>query len=72
MKISENERSFARTHHLNGIRDWCLRTISMHSLAGDHETAQALTNEHMELLKQVDSSQALWIAGKTIGRQSLN
>ena len=40
----------------------------MHSLAGDHETAQALTNEHMELLKQVDSSQVLWITGKTIDR----
>jgi len=38
----------------------------MHSLAGDHETAQALTNEHMELLKQVDSSQVLWIGGKKI------
>ena len=40
----------------------------MHSLAGDHETAQALTNEHMELLKQIDSSQVLWITGKTIDR----
>ena len=68
MKISEQERSFARTHHLTDIRNWCLSTISMHSLAGDHETAQALTNEHMELLKQVDSSQVLWITGKTIDR----
>ena len=38
----------------------------MHSLAGDHETAQALTNEHMELLKQVDSSETLWTIQKTI------
>ena len=68
MKISEYERSFTRIHHLTGIRNWCLNRISMHSLAGDHETAQALTNEHMELLKQVDSSQALWITGKTIDR----
>ena len=66
MQISEFERSFARTHHLTDIRNWCLSTISMHSLAGDHETAQALTNEHMELLKQVDSSQTLWIIRKTI------
>ena len=68
MKTSEHEHSFARTHHLTGIRNWCLRRISMHSLAGDHETAQALTNEHMELLKQVDSSRVLWITGKTIDR----
>ena len=66
MQISELERSFARTHHLTDIRNWCLSTISMHSLAGDHETAQALTNEHMELLKQVDSSQTLWIIRNTI------
>tara|TARA_B100001769_G_C21949389_1_gene511201 strand:+ start:250 stop:483 length:234 start_codon:yes stop_codon:yes gene_type:complete len=66
MYISEHERSLERTHHLTGIRDWCLSKISMHSLAGDHETAQALTNEHMELLKQVDSSQVLWIGGKKI------
>ena len=66
MKTPEYERSCSRTHHLTGIRNWCLNTISMHSLAGDHETAQALTNEHMELLKQVDSSQTLWIAVKTI------
>ena len=66
MQISEHERSFARTHHLTDIRDWCLSAISTHSLAGDHETAQALTNEHMELLKQVDSSQTLWITQKTI------
>ena len=68
MHISEDERSFTRTHHLTDIRNWCLSTISMHSLAGDHETAQALTNEHMELLKKVDSSQTLWINGKTIDR----
>ena len=68
MKIPEHERAFARFHHLTDIRNWRLRTISMHSLAGDHETAQALTNEHMELLKQVDSSQVLWITGKTIDR----
>ena len=68
MKISEYERSFTRIHHLTGIRNWCLSRISMHSLAGDHETAQALTNEHMELLKQVDSSQVLWITGRTIDR----
>ena len=66
MKISEHERFFARTHHLTDIRNWCLSTISMHSLAGDHETAQALTNEHMELLKQVDSTHTLWIIRKTI------
>ena len=66
MKIPEHERAFARTHHLTNIRNWCLSTISMHSLAGDHDTAQALTNEHMELLKQVDPSQTLWTILKTI------
>jgi len=39
----------------------------MHSLAGDHENAQAITNEHMELLKQVDSSQTMWITETSIG-----
>ena len=67
MQIFEYERSFARTHHLTGIRNWCLNRISIHSLAGDHENAQAITNEHMELLKQVDSSQTMWITETTIG-----
>jgi hypothetical protein len=67
MQIFEYERSFARTHHLTDIRNWCLSRISMHSLAGDHENAQAITNEHMELLKQVDLSQTMWLTETSIG-----
>ena len=67
MQIFEYEHSFARTHHLTDIRNWCLSRISMHSLAGDHENAQAITNEHMELLRQVDSSQTMWLTETSIG-----
>jgi hypothetical protein len=35
--------------------------ISIHSLSGSHDDARALTEEHMEMLRQIDSRSTLWM-----------
>ncbi len=47
--------------NLTAVRDWCMDRISIHSLSGCHDEARALTEEHMEMLKQIDSRSTLWM-----------
>ena len=46
---------------LTEIRDWCMDRIALHSLAGDHDDAQAMTEEHMEMLMEVNPRKTLWM-----------
>ena len=46
---------------LTEIRDWCMSRISLLSLADDHDEAQALTQEHMEMLKMINPNKTLWM-----------
>ena len=46
---------------LTDIRDWCMDRIALHSLAGDHDDAQAMTEEHMEMLMEVNPNKTLWM-----------
>ena len=36
--------------------------IAWHSLAGDHDDAQAITEEHMEMLMEVNPRKILWMS----------
>lgn len=36
--------------------------IAWHSLAGAHDDAQAMTEEHMEMLKEVNPRKMLWMS----------
>jgi len=47
--------------NLTAVRDWCMDRISLHSLSGSHDEARALTEEHMEMLRQIDARSTLWM-----------
>ena len=49
---------------LNSVRDWCMRKISLHSLEGEHPNAQAITEEHMEILMNINPDEVLWMKVK--------
>ena len=46
---------------LTEIRDWCMSRISLLSLADDYQDAQALTQEHMEMLRMINPDKTLWM-----------
>ena len=46
---------------LNSVRDWCMKKISLHSLEGEHANAQAITEEHMEMLMNVNPDEVIWM-----------
>ena len=50
-----------RAKTLNDIKDWCFGRASQLSLAGQHQAAQALTNEHMEALEVIRPEKMLWL-----------
>ncbi|QNJ03484.1 hypothetical protein [Synechococcus sp. PROS-U-1] len=59
---SENKtKKIHRANTLNEIKDWCFRRASHLSLEGQHQAAQALTNEHMETLKKIRPEKMLWL-----------
>lgn len=64
MNSDKQERSLSRALSLNSVRDWCMRKISLHSLEGDHANAQAITEEHMEMLMNVNPDEVLWMKVK--------
>ena len=46
---------------LKSLRNWCMDKISFHSLSGDHNDAQAITEEHMEMLMEPSAECTLWM-----------
>ncbi len=64
MNSDKQERNLSRALSLNSVRDWCMRKISLHSLEGDHANAQAITEEHMEMLMNVNPDEVLWMKVK--------
>ena len=61
MADSGAKNELGRTVNLITLREWCMARISLHSLAGAHHDAQAITDEHMEMLKQIDTDSTLWM-----------
>ena len=64
MNSDKQERNLSRALSLNSVRDWCMRKISLHSLEGEHANAQAITEEHMEMLMNVDPYDVIWMKVK--------
>lgn len=64
MNSDKQERNLSRALSLNSVRDWCMRKISLHSLEGEHANAQAITEEHMEMLMNVNPDEVLWMKVK--------
>lgn len=64
MNSDKQERNLSRALSLNSVRDWCMRKISLHSLEGEHANAQAITEEHMEILMDVNPDEVLWMKVK--------
>ena len=64
MDSDKQERNLSRALSLNSVRDWCMRKISLHSLEGEHANAQAITEEHMEMLMNVDPDEVIWMKAK--------
>ena len=52
MQSENTTTNIHRAKTLNGIKDWCFGRASHLSLEGQHQAAQALTNEHMEALEE--------------------
>ena len=61
MAKSRDRIYLERMLNLTEVRDWCMDRISIHSLSGSDDDARALTEEHMEMLKQIDSRSTLWM-----------
>ena len=64
MNSDKQERNLSRALSLNSVRDWCMRKISLHSLEGEHANAQAMTEEHMEILMNVNPDEVIWMKVK--------
>ena len=61
MGQSFQQTSKQRHQQLQRLQNWCMDRISQLSLHDSIDDATALTAEHLELLKSVDQTQALWI-----------
>ena len=68
MGQSFQQTSKQRHEQLQRLQNWCMDRISQLSLHYSIDDATALTAEHLELLKSVDQTEALWIQNdKPIG-----
>lgn len=61
-QMSEKNTNLNKQLALTALRDWCMDRIAWHSLAGDHDDAQAMTEEHMEMLMEVNPRKILWMS----------
>ena len=61
MAVTPSYPSKVRLQNLTKLRDWCMDRISFLSLRGSDLDAQAITNEHLEILRSVDSESTLWL-----------
>ena len=50
-----------RSKTLRAINEWCYKRASHLSLTGYDKEAQALTEEHMESLKNAKPEETLWV-----------
>ena len=50
-----------RNKTLKEINAWCYQRASQLSITGHDKAAQALTEEHMELLQNVNPENILWV-----------
>ena len=50
-----------RSKTLKEINEWCYQRASHLSIAGHDQAAQALTEEHMESLQNVNNQNLLWV-----------
>ena len=50
-----------RSKTLRAINAWCYERASHLSLTGQDQAAQALTEEHMELLQDTKPEKMLWV-----------
>ena len=57
--MSNNEQFRNRT--LQEINAWCYQRASHLSITGHDKAAQALTEEHMESLQNVNPGNLLWV-----------
>lgn len=60
--MNHNNTNLNKHLELTALRDWCMDRIAWHSLAGAHDDAQAMTEEHMEMLKEVNPRKMLWMS----------
>ena len=56
-----NNNDQLRKKTLQEINAWCYQRASHLSLTGHNKAAQALTEEHMESLQNVNSKDLLWV-----------
>ena len=64
MNPDKQQKNLSRALSLNSVRDWCMKKISLHSLEGEHANAQAITEEHMETLMNVNPDEIIWMKVK--------
>ena len=56
-----NKNSQLRSKTLRENNAWCYERASHLSLTGQDQAAQALTEEHMELLQDAKPEKTLWV-----------
>ena len=56
-----NNNDQIRDKTLEEINTWCLQRVSHLSITGHDKAAQALTEEHMESLQNVNAEDLLWV-----------
>ena len=57
--LSDSNRE--RRITLEKINKWCYERVSHLSLRGQNQAAQALTEEHMEILQNIKPENMLWM-----------
>ena len=60
-KLDSSQITNQRELQLKSLREWCIGRISLHSLSGEHEDAQAISDEHMETLMGANEEHTLWM-----------
>ena len=60
-KLDSSKITNQREMQLKSLRRWCMERISLHSLSGEHEDAQAMSDEHMEMLMGANEEHTLWM-----------
>ena len=61
MTDSNEDQDMARQLNQKKLHQWCLARISILSLRGHDHEAQAVTEEHMEMLKETKSETTFWM-----------
>ena len=56
-----NNNDQLRNKTIREINAWCYQRASRLSINGHNKAAQALTEEHMELLQNIKTEDLLWI-----------